>query len=862
MSERQLQDSNNLSGDKLNAALVTQFRNSLGPKAYFAITIDSSGSVWPQQTEQMKAFSSAFVTLCGPDATTLITTFNDEVTVVQPLTNDTQQLHDAITRIDTKNRGGTLAGSAILTLGGLLRGPTVPANAAVGIVLLTDGDVHDVTQQVQSFVIQNKIKLLVVGIGQHASSVTSLASCATTLHLPTWERFSALSVLLGSAPSSPPSVKVLTRTTRGAVFEVISLDDISSATVEVYYNNKWHAWTASGAKIAITGLLPATFYQARCHVTYKSNGVQSAWSETITFTTLSEYKLSRKLRDPKLRERLEQKLRRFITDYTVPEPLRALGCHYLNLLVLARMGNGKTAYLNTTNSAKKGMWAPLGLSKKSAGHVTTKITQYMLTPHIYVGDTFGWRAGMLNYVNILEMLVSGNLSYGYEEEKPIKNFLNPNPSISQRAGAVILIVEMDAVYLEDQMADCRKMYDKLTNMGVPVFFLMTKLDTKAASYEYSLKLSEIENIYENCMVREAIEQFCEATQVPDTCVVPIVNYSDQGQFSNSVINILVMRALVRAIKAAEARLLADAQNAVFFRKPDGTVLSSAIPSAGLGVYKDSVLVSLRSLVPTTLGPFCFVNSTTQQVVNPGDEARVRSDTCIFYKDGQMSVTIALDSDGPLNRATASAPPASAPAPASPTPTHGAAPSPAATPASAPAGVKKVFLVRNAPGGQRFAPLFGVDTSAPVSSLRTQIVDEVDDDCFDWCQNKYRFQHAQTGKTIPLEDESSVRISDCLQTTGDIVIQPFLGHKVVLLSTAQGNGPIGVLYSDVRPADLKLSDLRKLAHSDIDLFSESSRFCEPEHKAPIAFKMEDKMFVGSPGASEQKDDCVIVYVRLA
>jgi hypothetical protein len=450
----------------------------------------------------MKGFVNSIVHITNPDVKALIATFSDDVVLANPLlTNDRQQLCNALTMIDGKNSGCTLAGHALMTVGGLLRGPTVPEEAAVGIVLLTDGDVSDVTPEVKSFLIQNRIKVLAVGIGKEASSVMNLIDCTTVLHLPNWQSFSALSLYLSSPPSAPPALHLLTIFTRGVEFEVKSSDEFSEAIVELYYGNAWHAHRASGSRVRVSNLSAATHYEARCRVTYKGSNSHSAWSEIKKFTTLPVHKLSNKLRDPQLRDELERRLRDKIRNYRLPAPLRALGASYINILLLAYMGNGKTAFVNGVNSAVKGEWAPLGVSKKSPGHVTTKYTQYMLTPHISLGDTIGVRSGMSNLTNILDMMISGTLSFGYEENKPINEYLNTNPSISQRAGAVILLVEMNAVYLDDQMADCRNLYDRLTNAGVQVFFLMTKLDTSTKN-EHALKFSDVENLHENFWVKQ------------------------------------------------------------------------------------------------------------------------------------------------------------------------------------------------------------------------------------------------------------------------------------------------------------------------------------------------------------------------
>ncbi len=152
-----------------------------------------------------------------------------------------------------------------------------------------------------------------------------------------------------------------------------------------------------------------------------------------------------------------------LEDYAVPSELKHFGIDYLNIALLGRIGNGKSAFFNTIWSIMNGSYDEPQLTKSDITTVTLEIRKRFLKNNrnnaIRLCDTYGWKGGD-SWSQELEFFLDGALRDGYKENSDLLKSLNKEPTVGDRVHAVIIVYEMPSIYTDSHIDELKKFFAK------------------------------------------------------------------------------------------------------------------------------------------------------------------------------------------------------------------------------------------------------------------------------------------------------------------------------------------------------------------------------------------------------------------
>lgn len=157
------------------------------------------------------------------------------------------------------------------------------------------------------------------------------------------------------------------------------------------------------------------------------------------------------------------KMVKLLEDYTVPADIKNFGIEYVNIALLGRIGNGKSAFFNTIWSVMNGSYIEHQLTKNDITTVTLKIAKSFLKNNrnnaIRLCDTYGWKGGD-SWSQELEFFLDGALRDGYQENTSLLNSLNNAPTVGDRIHAVIIVYEMPSIFTDTHIDELKKFFAK------------------------------------------------------------------------------------------------------------------------------------------------------------------------------------------------------------------------------------------------------------------------------------------------------------------------------------------------------------------------------------------------------------------
>jgi len=453
-----------------------------------------------------------------------------------------------------QRKGGTNAAEALKESRKMFL--TFPRQAERIVLLLTDGDVGNAKEISRLMFSQDNIYVMVIGVGiGYSSNVAAVGN--KTLFIKDFEELQSVFDNLACKGHAPPSVSLRSRGSTSASFELAFLEPYEKFEVQVFKENG-NSWSrgeiTTGRVCHVHNLEPGTTYQVRARA-FPRGRAPTIWSneeegaKELRFRTIYAHADARNVKDSKLSEKVVS-LADHLDKYEIPSLWKSQGVRSYNILLMGRMGNGKSSYLNTANSSLKGGWQQINVAKNDIKTVTLNIGKFAVNQRktLQIWDTYGWSES--NYTKEFDFLLGGNLRDGYKEGAEItSDFYNPSPAVGDRVHSVIIVCTASSVNTISEMERLSSFFQRITEKGINPLVILTKMDTLPdAELE-----GQYQNIYDVGVIDQAIETFCKHTKIERSFVFPVINYTGPTT-RNFVIEWLCLNVFQKAINQVEANL--------------------------------------------------------------------------------------------------------------------------------------------------------------------------------------------------------------------------------------------------------------------------------------------------------------------
>jgi len=180
------------------------------------------------------------------------------------------------------------------------------------------------------------------------------------------------------------------------------------------------------------------------------------WLESTEITTYGA-----KIRKTEKYDTLLAELKCFRPDYRIC----SLGVNHVNILLVGRIGAGKSSLICTIHSVFEGTTnitiAPFGPSSTSFTQIFRKIPS-KFNSHIWFYDIYGMEGD--NLKNVLEPLLMGRLREGHKKGDPVNGDLDP-PSLLEQVHVVMLVVEQQTLSQDSEVDNLLKLLNQIRGYG-------------------------------------------------------------------------------------------------------------------------------------------------------------------------------------------------------------------------------------------------------------------------------------------------------------------------------------------------------------------------------------------------------------
>jgi len=549
-----------MSGPELQARQLEGALNKLVYPADVVVLLDGSGSVSHTQFEMLRLCIRQLVDMFKTDVRIAIIQFGADIKIECNLVADKQQVNCSITAM-SQLKGNTNTTRAF-ELARLIF-DTYHRTASRCIVLLTDGDCSDAIMEASKMRDTEATHIVTIGVNiKDPTNLARIASINSYFLFNSFDNLSQVFTHLNREPTSPPKLDIYSRGARTATLSIQlppGVTKFKEWQVEMFdfQTNKWQKMGTSQAEIqCLHNLEPNIKYKLRAKVLLL-NGTWTDVSEDMELRTLKEEALSKILRDPIQRADECKKMTAALQKFQLEERLQDYGLEWINILILGRMGAGKSCTVSSMASAINGVCTVIAPFRSSLETVTQSYKMFPLVrdkdrnPVIRIYDVYGW--SQTNYKNSeLGFMLDGYMKSGFAEctngflnHKSNQYFL-PNPTFKDKIHAVIVVVSAITVGSTTEMSKLNEFYALLTGKGYQPIFVMTKVD----KLNDDILKGRHENVLASGIVDATLETFCQLSNIPRDAVLPIINYTGSYEQPDYVVEMLVLNALRAAVRNA------------------------------------------------------------------------------------------------------------------------------------------------------------------------------------------------------------------------------------------------------------------------------------------------------------------------
>jgi len=227
----------------------------------------------------------------------------------------------------------------------------------------------------------------------------------------------------------------------------------------------------------------------------------------------------------------------------------------VNILLIGKVGAGKSAYLNTLLSSVRGERDETHISSSnysSGASITTELTKQSLggSAPVHIWDTWGWDDNAYTHGEFTFML-QGNLKSGWKMSDLVSDE-NPNynatPKLEDKVHVLVILIPtiaINAAYINK----LKFFYEEANKRKISVKLLLTMVDKT----DLKLVKEGIKGIFLSQTTYNLICQLGDATGINRHDILPMKSYSDVFDIvNNPYIDGLALFAIEECLRAANA----------------------------------------------------------------------------------------------------------------------------------------------------------------------------------------------------------------------------------------------------------------------------------------------------------------------
>ncbi|XP_029137599.2 interferon-induced protein 44-like [Labrus bergylta] len=240
---------------------------------------------------------------------------------------------------------------------------------------------------------------------------------------------------------------------------------------------------------------------------------------------------------------------------------RNKGVKHLRILLHGPVGAGKSSFINSVESALRGIVSKRALTDANTGSsFTLKYKTYNIHKDdqsfysIVFNDIMGLEKDDNKGVKVedIKLALRGHVRDGYKfnpcgpltEDDP---GYNSNPSLDDKVHVLVCVVPVNSVSLLDDkvVQKLREVRLAASDLGIPQLVILTKVDQACPEVE-----SNIQNMYKSKYLKGQVEQFSARLGISTNCIFLVKNYESET-YTNDGISGPILTALKQMVTEGE-----------------------------------------------------------------------------------------------------------------------------------------------------------------------------------------------------------------------------------------------------------------------------------------------------------------------
>ncbi|XP_060883080.1 interferon-induced protein 44-like [Labrus mixtus] len=240
---------------------------------------------------------------------------------------------------------------------------------------------------------------------------------------------------------------------------------------------------------------------------------------------------------------------------------RNKGIKHLRILLHGPVGAGKSSFINSVESALRGVVTNRALTDATSGSsFTLKYQTYKIQKDeqsfysIVFNDIMGLEANLNNGVQVedVKLALRGHVKDGYKfrTNGPLTENdpgYESNPSLDDKVHVLVCVVPVSSVSLLDHkvVQKLKEVRLAASDLGIPQLAILTKVDTACPEVR-----SNIHNLHKSKYLKEKVEQFSAMLGIPINCIFLVKNYESEINTSDDI-NGPILTALRQMVNFGE-----------------------------------------------------------------------------------------------------------------------------------------------------------------------------------------------------------------------------------------------------------------------------------------------------------------------